>query len=61
MVADSHWKGSSYSTLILELTLQSPLADQTSSGIAAELGKNLGTLFEKRFAIICYRDDVKKE
>ena len=53
----------SFSKLTLELglgsTLQSPLADQTTSRIAAELG--MRSSLEKRFAISCYRDDVKKE
>ena len=40
MVTESHRQVSSFSKLTLELALQSPLADQTTSRIAVELGKN---------------------
>ena len=55
MVTESHRQVSSFSKLALELAWG---ADQTTSRIVAELGKNLGAPLEKRF---CYRDDVKKE
>ena len=42
-------------------TVASPLADQTTSRIVAELERMRGTPLEKRFAISCYRDDVIKE
>ena len=60
MVTESHRRVSSISKLTYELALRSPLADQTTSKIAAELGKNRGAPLEKRFAISCYRENVKR-
>ena len=51
MVAESTSVRIVISKLTLELALQSPFADQTTSRIAAELGKNWGAPLEKRFAI----------
>ena len=51
MVAESHRERSSFSKFTLELALQLPLVEQTTSRITAELGKNLGASLEKKFAI----------
>ena len=66
MVIESHQLVSSFCELTLELAqgaLQSLLADQTTSRIAAELWKNVNvrSSYEKRFAIRCYHNDVEKE
>ena len=63
---ESHQLASSFSELTFELAqgaVQSLLADQTTSRIAAELWKNVNvrSSFEKSFAIRCYRNDVEKE
>ena len=64
MVAESHQKVSSFSKLTLELA-----GEHTTVAIGRPVNKQnrcrteeeLRSPLEKRFAISCYRDDVKKE